>query len=423
MRRGSPAPYRTVLCCAAAVVIAAVAWVPLASPALASSGPRPVTTTTDGGVAPLPTDQTIPHWHGSFTDPANGVTYGYNMVGTADPRTPGLGTLTIPTDVIGLNFVFAADGGLALNVGDALPGLLNSPIFQPFDYASTDYVATPDFAGMTSGGPLSAGNDGVQYEDAIVRSEFGVTGTNFHLDLGAPTVFPQVTIVVPRNQGSVSPSPLGVEGGVVNYSWFVAQLHQLIVSLHLNPTHLPIFYSNNIYLYDKGNYVVGFHGAARSANGNGRQQVQTYAYATWAPPGGAGSYFVQDIDTISHEVSEWAHDPFANNTIDPWLDTEYSAYGDTFCGGNLLETGDPVVGIGFTLPGNTYLQNGVTIPGGTIIPGDGYWHPEDEVFLPWFARQSPNTTTQTIQDGTTGRYTFMGNLNPFAAYQVPAASC
>ena len=39
------------------------------------------------------------------------------------------------------------------------------------------------------------------------------------------------------------------------------------------------------------------------------------------------------------------------------------------------------------------------------------------------ARQSPNTTWQTIQHGTTGRYTFMGNLNPFATLQVPAAGC
>jgi len=45
------------------------------------------------------------------------------------------------------------------------------------------------------------------------------------------------------------------------------------------------------------------------------------------------------------------------------------------------------------------------------------------VFLPWFARQSPNTTSQAVQGGTTGRYTFMGNLNPFPGFQVPATGC
>jgi hypothetical protein len=87
----------------------------------------------DGRRGEAVTDNTVPHWHGSFTDPTNGVTYGYSMVGTADPRTPGLGTLRVPTDVIPLNFVFEANDGLALNVGDALPGLLHSPIFEPFN--------------------------------------------------------------------------------------------------------------------------------------------------------------------------------------------------------------------------------------------------------------------------------------------------
>jgi hypothetical protein len=180
-----------------------------------------------------------------------------------------------------------------------------------------------------------------------------------------------------------------------------------------------VFLSNNIFLYDDGGYVLGFHGATRPADGNGRQQVQTYAYATWVPPGGSGAYFVQDINVVSHEISEWAHDPFVDNTVDPWSDP---IFGSSYCS-NLLETADPVEGIGFTLPGNTYLQNGVSIPGGTIIPGDGNWHLQDEVFLPWFARQSPNTTSQTIQNGTTGRYSFMGDLNPFATFQVPAAGC
>ena len=80
-------------------------------------------------------------------------------------------------------------------------------------------------------------------------------------------------------------------------------------------------------------------------------------------------------------------------------------------------TGDSVVGErGFTLPGNTYFQSGA-------VAGDSYWHPEDEVLLPWFAREDPNTTSQTVQGGSSGRYTFMGNLNPFPGFQVPATGC
>lgn len=43
----------------------------------------------------------------------------------------------------------------------------------------------------------------------------------------------------------------------------------LLNSLHLDPTHLPIFLSNNIFVYVDGSYVSGFHGATRSANGKG----------------------------------------------------------------------------------------------------------------------------------------------------------
>ena len=48
---------------------------------------------TVGGATPLATDVTVPYWHGQFTDPTNGVTYGYNMVGNEDPRVPGAGRL------------------------------------------------------------------------------------------------------------------------------------------------------------------------------------------------------------------------------------------------------------------------------------------------------------------------------------------
>jgi hypothetical protein len=64
--------------------------------------------TTNGGATPLATDRTVPHWHSRFTDPTNGVTYGYNMVGTADPRSGSAGTTTVPVDIIPLNVYFTA---------------------------------------------------------------------------------------------------------------------------------------------------------------------------------------------------------------------------------------------------------------------------------------------------------------------------
>jgi len=55
----------------------------------------------------------------------------------------------------------------------------------------------------------------------------------------------------------------------------------------------------------------------------------------------------------------------------------------------LLETGDPVVGIGFAKGSNTFGQG--PTPDGTQV-ADGYYHPEDEVFMPWFMRLNPSSS-------------------------------
>ena len=73
-----------------------------------------------------------------------------------------------------------------------------------------------------------------------------------------------------------------------------------------------------------------------------------------------------------------------NNTVEPWLTPTAPQYGCT----GILETGDPVVGIGFAMGTNTFEQG--PNPNGTQS-ADGYYHPEDEAFLPWFMRTAPNT--------------------------------
>jgi hypothetical protein len=58
-----------------------------------------------------------------------------------------------------------------------------------------------------------------------------------------------------------------------------------------------------------------------------------------------------------------------------------------------------VVGIGFSQP----MPNGIT------------YHPEDEVFLPWFARENPSSAQG-------GRYTYM-NTFTVANGLAPANHC
>jgi hypothetical protein len=71
---------------------------------------------------------------------------------------------------------------------------------------------------------------------------------------------------------------------------------------------------------------------------------------------------------------------------------------------------------------NTYFQG--PNPDGTQS-ADGYYHPEDEVFLPWFMRLAPNNISEPTQSPSTnmGRYTFMGDLNQFINFQQPSPAC
>ncbi|HEY7356079.1 MAG TPA: hypothetical protein VH590_06415, partial [Ktedonobacterales bacterium] len=199
-------------------------------------------------------------------------------------------------------------------------------------------------------------------------------------------------------------------------------------------THLPIYLTNNVLLHigkDVLNCcVIGFHGNKATGHGTGRDsgngngKVQTFAWASWVQPGiyarpdGGTDWALQDIHALSHEISEWADDPFVNNTVEPWLTPTAPQYGCT----GILETGDPVVAIGFAMGTNTFEQG--PNPNGTQS-ADGYYHPEDEVFLPWFMRSAPNTVSEATQSPSTngGRYTLMGDLNPFAGFRQPATGC
>jgi hypothetical protein len=386
-------------------------------------------TTTVGGASVLPTTKTVAHWHGTTLNPDNGVTYGFNMVGS-DPSLRQ--STTITADIIPVNVVV---GGQAFSATQqdasgqsVLSATLDSPQFTPGDYASADFV-TSSSGGFTSGGTLSPGNNGVQLEDATMRSQFNAQGTGYHLIL-KPVVHPAVTLVVPGNQGTTIQTARGVVAGDVSISWWTTQIQKLNSSLgYIDPTHLPIYLTNNVMNYIGTNplncCVIGFHGAALvpgsgsgGTNGQGSQPVLTYAWASYVTPGffnPRSVWALQDIQALSHEVSEWADDPFVNS-VEPWLTPTAPQYGCT----SLMETGDPVVGIGFTMGRNTFEQG--PTPDGTQV-ADGYYHPEDEVFMPWFMRLSPNTVSQPVQGGTDGRYTFMGSLNPYSGFKVPATGC
>ncbi|HEU5382329.1 MAG TPA: hypothetical protein VFV38_43500 [Ktedonobacteraceae bacterium] len=395
-------------------------------------------TTTIGGASPLPTTRTVPHWFGQTVDPTDGVTYGYNMVG-ADPNTcSGANcSVTIQADITP---IIVNIGGLTFSGTDVLPATLASPQFATNDYGSTPAATAagsfPNAPALVRGpgGTLSQGDAGnqLQLEDATMRAQFNQTGSSpYHLILH-PNVLPAVTITVPQNQGTLLQSGRGVIFADVNISWWSAQIENLEATA--DATHLPIYLTNNVLLYTGHNIlnccVIGYHGTRATGNGggsndsNGNAVVQTFAWASWVQPGlysrpdGGTDWALQDIHALSHEISEWADDPFVNNAVDPWLTPTAPQYGCS----TLLETGDPVVSIGFAMGTNTFEQG--PNPNGTQS-ADGYYHPEDETFLPWFMRAAPNTISEPTQSASLngGRYTLMGSLNPFPGFRQPATGC
>lgn len=390
--------------------------------------------TTMGGASPLPTDRTVQHWFGQTTDPHNGVTYGYNMVGV-DPATGGSATVEADITPLIVNI-----SGLTFSGSDVLPATLASPQFALNSYGKTPAATAagsfPNAPALIrgAGGVLSQGDarNQLQLEDATMRAQFNQTGkSNYHLILH-PNVLPAVTIDVPSNQGVLLQSGRGVIFADISISWWSAQIQNLESTA--DATHLPIYLTNNVLLHIGSNVlnccVIGFHGTRAaglgngSTNSNGNAVVQTFAWASWVQPGiysrpnGGTDWALQDIHALSHEIAEWADDPFVNNTVEPWVTPTAPQYGCT----GVLETGDPVVAIGFAMGTNTFEQG--PNPNGTQS-ADGYYHPEDEAYLPWFMRTSPNTISEPTQttSANVGRYTLMGSLNPFPGFKAPATGC
>jgi hypothetical protein len=349
-----------------------------------------------------PTANTIPSWSSSFTDPTNGKSYAYTMVGT-NPYTTNAST-TIPTVIVPMKFTYqrSAVPDNVLDGTDRVSATVKSPMFVSTDVgaaASSTASAPPGPPISAPGRTVNEPSDTTQVADAIYRAQFGKTGSRYHVLLGTPQVQPTVSISVPKNQGElIVGSRSHARIGLMSYSWFSSQLKNLIGQRHISPQVIPIFLVNNTFLYsgtEDNCCTLGYHGATSSLNGNGKQQINTYMFASYSDPGifganaGDTESYVADIHGLSHEVQELFDDPFVNNFVNPWLTPTAPQYGCTA----YLETGDPVVGYGFK-----------------ITTGGTTYHPEDEVHYSWFARQSPSIAER-------GYYTY---LNNFAA---PATGC
>ena len=360
MRRKVRITSTGVACAAVVAALAGAGLVPAAA-ATGANGPRPgghamFTTHSWGGPAARTAATTIPTWSGSFT--INSTTYNYKMAGT-NPAA-GSKTTTVPTEILPLKVVMSN----GVTVTGSASKLKASPIFSN--------------AAFTSGT--------TQLGDAMLRSGFWSTvsasAPNWHLLLGTPTVLPTVTINVPAADGTGSPPPQRIPvTRTSSYNWWGNKLQSIITAHNFSATTLPLIVSGTTFLYigtPSDCCVYGYHGAYTSASGH-----NTYAFANWIAAGVVANGNA-DVYTMSHEVSEWAADPFVNNVVPTWNQPDGAT-----CFNSLLEVGDPVE----AMPKPWY----------TIKAGTTTYHPSDIAGLSWFSHASPSTQQN-------GLYSYKGYL-------------
>jgi hypothetical protein len=280
------------------------------------------------------------------------------MVGT-NPKSSNV-TTTITIFIIPMRMVYGATNGNMTfdptvdqqNGVSIIQNLLNSPLFNSMDwkFGSTDVGTT-------------------QYEDAFQRGSFwkdvGKKNTNYHVVFATPQVLSPVTINVTAAQGSVVTNPISGTGlvGEFPFSTMDTDIQNFISGFsQVNPSTLPLFITDNIYLTSGGCCIGGYH----EAEGNG----QSYSYSTYVS---TSPTFSQDISAISHELGEWLDDPGVPH------------FSSGFCGG-IYEVGDPLEGKA------NFGTFAVTLNGVT-------WHPQNLVFNSYFGFKAAASANGWLDTG------------------------
>jgi hypothetical protein len=414
---------RTALVAVLVALVAAVAAV--GASAGPGKGPKPDVEPKFKELHGKKNGSAFPSFSFSYTDPTNGVTYPITMIGS-DPKSPHPSTVRTVIIPLKMNFVAAGQDTSSLtNLGYS--GFTAPPLTHTFDGSRRvdDVLESPIFSNYQY--PADMGGDNAQYGDAFMRAQFGLIHAGYHVLLTNINVTPTQTVDVPAQYGLAYQRPVGAwrtsQGmptdtiaGVADFTWFANYLVDLMTKLNIGADVMPIFLTDNVMLYD-GSYLacctIGFHGTPSAAVSTDRASLpaaqKTLMFAAWTTPGTYSGFMtdytgqlsaprptrgIADIHALSHEVAEAFDDPFVNNYVKPWLTPTAPQYGCT----DVLETGDPVVGVWFPLDGNsTGSRDGYNYY--------GQYHPEEEVFGQWYAHGALESLGYSSWDG---RLTFMG---------------
>ena len=308
--------------------------------------------------------RTIKFFQNSVTSPLNSVTYNFQIAGN-DPSINKT-SATIKYVPVALRVHFS--NGVVLDptqpgCGDTVSVMdrfFNGPLFTPVRLKSNGIVVGK-----------------VQVIDGFQRAEFWsmVGGTGYHLKLAAAAAPVVVDVNAPSGSTTAPGACAGTGhdlGEIPINGWDTLVVQQ--ISKYATVTQLPIVMAYNVVETDFGCCIIGYHNAYSRGAG-----TQTYATGAYTDKG-IFSGGIMDIHAWTHEIGEWANDPFVDNATPTW--GHVGQVGG--CQGN-LEVGDPLTGTAFTVTLNGFL-----------------YHPQELAFFDWFFR--------TPSGGTGGVYSFEGTF-------------
>ncbi len=308
---------------------------------------------------------TIPSFTNHVTSPLDGHTYTFQIAGS-DPSAATKTSTTIKYVPVALRVHFS--NGVILD--PSLPGcndtvsvmdrFFNGPLFNPVALRSN-----------------GIGVGKVQIIDGFQRAEFWsmVGGTAYHLKLKAAAAPVLVDVNAPSGSATATGACSGSGhdlGEIPINGWdslVIAQINKFAKT-----SELPVVMAYNVVETAGGCCIIGYHNAYGRGGG-----TQTYATGAYTDPG-IFSPGLQDIHAWTHELGEWANDPFVNNGTPAW-----GHVGQVGGCQNNLEVGDPLTGTPFIVN-----YNGFT------------YHPQELAFFDWFFR--------TPSGGTGAKYSFEGTF-------------
>ena len=283
----------------------------------------------------VPGVDSLSNWTGSFTAPGFDFfgnpqsVWPFEMVG----RPPERGDTTIVSapiipvvvDLLGPDGKVAVFQGrpLTLDPSQFVKPVLQSPMFEPFPYATGGFT---------------------QFNDAMFRTEFADRLRSRHGDDNGwhTLLFPRVKkaqrMQIPFGSWLFGTNPDGsIAFALIDESAFIAALFPTTIPVDdttvigaaelagdMTTRDLSTLLFNNVYLFqgDVSNCcVLGFHTydfePGDNTNGN-RERRFVFDYASWITPGFFAFGF-EDITALSHELNETFNDPFVDNQTPWWL--------------------------------------------------------------------------------------------------------